>query len=65
MHELAVNCAKEKTAAPAGPRNGGKKLRKQGKTSKPEHRAKAPPLASLVPIWSDDRRYLQGWEVLP
>lgn len=56
---------KKKTAAPAGPRNGGEKQsRKLDKTSKAQHRANAFHLATLrfKGIISNEG-YFQGWEV--
>ena len=55
---------KKKTAAVGvGAQGGGNLVRKALKTSKHEHRAIVPRLARLIPIWSDDRRHFQGWEV--
>jgi hypothetical protein len=57
--------SQKKTAAPAGPRNGGGKLiKKLVRTSKPEHRAVVPQLASarLKGLFNDEGRFY-GWEV--
>jgi hypothetical protein len=55
---------KKKTAAPAGPRDGGgSEIKKPARTSEPENTRKAAVATRLTPIWSDDHRHLQGWKV--
>jgi hypothetical protein len=55
----------KKTAAPAGPRNGGEKLnRKLTKTPAFNNRTAPFPLTSLRLVGCfDDEGYLFGWEV--
>jgi hypothetical protein len=60
-----VGRAKKKTAAPAGSRNGGGNLvKKLGRTSKAQHRTRAPQLASLrLKGLFNDEGHFYGWEV--
>ena len=52
----------KETAAPAGPRNGGRNAQEAvGKLHHATCRT-GRLLARFVPVWSDDRRHLQGWE---
>jgi hypothetical protein len=55
--------SQKKTAAPAGPRDGGKEPQESPGKGHSQRKRFAGHLASFAPVWSDDRRHLLGWEV--
>ncbi len=60
MRRQTVNNSKEKAATLGVGAQGSGNL---GRSCKVELKAKPRQLATLIAIWSDDRRHFQGWEV--
>jgi len=54
--------AQKKTAAPAGPRNGGDLIKKRGNTSKGDPTQRRIPLTRLRGLFNDEGHFF-GWEV--